>query len=143
MIYLKRSKLIFLKSRKTAGSSFEIALSSFADADDIITPLGPLGGEDEALRKANGGQPPGNYRFSLSDYARITAPELVKSLGRPREHQKFNQHISARDVRRRLGANIFDNSMKVAIVRNPFDALVSRYFWYTRKRRARQDLSAG
>ena len=48
MIINHRYKFIFLSTRKTAGTSIEIALSQFCDASDIITPIAE---EDEAVRK--------------------------------------------------------------------------------------------
>ena len=41
MIVLHKQELIFLKTRKVAGTSFEIALSSFADETSIVTPISP------------------------------------------------------------------------------------------------------
>ena len=48
--HLARAQFIFLKTRKTAGTSIELALSDLCGARDIITPLTET---DEALR-ANG-----------------------------------------------------------------------------------------
>jgi hypothetical protein len=39
MIINHRYKFIFLKTRKTAGTSIESALSQFCDSNDIITPI--------------------------------------------------------------------------------------------------------
>ena len=51
-------RFIFLKTRKTAGTSVEIALSKVCGPDDIITEISP---EDEKLRQAAGGRPPQNF----------------------------------------------------------------------------------
>ena len=50
-------KFIFIKTRKTAGTSLEIALSKFCDSGDIITIIKP---EDEKIRKKLGYQGPSN-----------------------------------------------------------------------------------
>ena len=41
MIYLRDHNLLFLKPRKVGGTSFEIALSTFAGPRDIVTPITP------------------------------------------------------------------------------------------------------
>ncbi len=51
MIVNHRHKFIFLKTRKTAGRSIEIALSQFCDSNDIITPITD---EDERTRQEMG-----------------------------------------------------------------------------------------
>lgn len=48
MIISHKHKFIFIKTKKTAGTSIEIALSSICDADDIIT---RISSEDEKTRK--------------------------------------------------------------------------------------------
>ena len=47
MIISHKHRFIFIKTRKTAGTSIEIFLSQFCDKDDILTPIG----EGEVLRK--------------------------------------------------------------------------------------------
>ena len=47
MIVSHEHRFIFLKTRKTAGTSVEIALSGICGPDDIITPITPA---DEVLR---------------------------------------------------------------------------------------------
>ena len=42
---------IFVKSRKTGGTSMEIALSKFCGAEDIIAPIGPFGEDERKSRK--------------------------------------------------------------------------------------------
>lgn len=48
MILLTDPKILFLKPRKVAGTSFEIALSAFANCNDVITPIAE---EDEIIRQ--------------------------------------------------------------------------------------------
>jgi len=47
MIISHKHKFIFIKTRKTAGTSIEIFLSQFCGKADILTPIG----EGEELRK--------------------------------------------------------------------------------------------
>lgn len=58
MIVLHEHRLVFVRTRKTAGTSIEIALSRHAAPGDIITTLSP---RDEALRRTHGGREPQNH----------------------------------------------------------------------------------
>jgi hypothetical protein len=57
MIVSHKHRFIFLKTKKTAGTSIELALSALCGRDDIITPLAQP--EDEPLRL---GHAPQNWR---------------------------------------------------------------------------------
>jgi hypothetical protein len=103
-------RFIFLKTRKTAGTSVEIALSRICGPKDIITPIADT---DEQLRNAVGGRPPQHY----------TAPPL---------EMEARAHLPANAVRRLVGADIWENYFKFAIERNPWDAVVSLYYWRIR-----------
>lgn len=100
-------RFIFLKTRKTAGTSVEIALSKVCGPEDIITLISP---EDEQLRAAAGGRGPQNFE----------APPLPR--------RAFN-HMSARLVRDAVGTDAWRGYYKFAIERNPWDAVVSLYYW--------------
>ena len=51
MIISHKHKFIFVKTRKTAGTSLEIGLSEHCGAQDVITPISP---KDELLRASLG-----------------------------------------------------------------------------------------
>jgi hypothetical protein len=110
MILLKKANLLFLKSRKTGGTSLEIALSKFADENCVIT---PISSEDEKLRKELGFRGPQNYLMKILIF----------------RTKKFYNHISAKLAKSHLGVDVWANSFKISIVRNPYDRAVSRYFW--------------
>jgi hypothetical protein len=126
MIVLHSHQVIFLKPRKVAGTSFEIALSNYAAEDDILTPITP---KDEELRRSMGFRGAQNYNKRFKDIlARPTRRDL-KNLVAGRKPQLFYNHIAARDARARVGPAVWDQYTKVSIVRNPFDCAVSQYFW--------------
>jgi hypothetical protein len=99
---------VFMKTRKTAGTSVEIALSRVCGDDDVITPVTD---EDEALRRAGGGRGPQNFE---------APPNL--------DRRAFN-HMPVSMVRKMLGRKRFESYFSFAIERNPWDAVVSLYHW--------------
>ena len=99
---------VFMKTRKTAGTSVEIALSRVCGEDDVITPVTE---EDEGLRRAGGGRGPQNY---------LEPPNLGR--------KAFN-HMPVSMVRTMLGRKRFESYLSFAIERNPWDAVVSLYHW--------------
>ena len=58
MIVSHSNKFIFVKTRKTSGTSMEVSLSQVCGPDDIIT---PISFEDELVRLDMGGTLPQNY----------------------------------------------------------------------------------
>lgn len=113
MIICHPLKLIFLKTKKTAGTSFEIALSSFCGPECVITPISV---EDEDLRHRLG------YR-SAQNYSQPTWPDGTQSSG------AFFNHMTSCEARRLVPEDIWTTYRKVTIVRDPFDAIISRYHW--------------
>jgi len=95
---------IFLKTRKTAGTSVEIALSRVCGDADVIAPISPV---DEELRAREGGRGPQNHE----------------------EPRRASSHMQARAVRRLVGPPRWGSMVKLAVERNPWDAVVSQYFW--------------
>lgn len=100
-------RFIFLKTRKTAGTSVEIALSKVCGPDDVITEISP---EDEELRRAAGGRGPQNFE----------SPPLPR---------KAYNHMGAKATRELMGEQVWADYLTFAIERNPWDAVVSLYFW--------------
>ena len=106
MIVSHAHEFIFLKTRKAAGTSIEIALSEFCGPDDIITAILP---EDEKLRQELGFRGPQNHRGAV----------------------RFRHHDTAAYVRSHLGDDVWDRYFKFSVERDPFDKAISRYYWST------------
>ena len=128
MIVNHRYRFIFLKTRKTAGTSIEIALSRFCDDNDIITPITE---EDEQTRRELGIRGPQNYKLPLSSFSGADWGALLFKAKRKR----FFNHASASFIRDHVGTDIWNSYFKFCFERNPFDKAISRYYWSTREPR--------
>ena len=126
MIYLEKPKIIFIKPRKVAGTSFEIALSKFAGENDIITPISSA---DEAARNRLGFRGAQNFKYSIKECLDLSKIDLFKALYQRSRPEKFFNHMSAADVKSYLGDKIWTSSKKRTTVRNPYDRIVSQYFY--------------
>lgn len=123
MIVSHHHRFIFLKTRKTAGTSIEIALTKHLKAGDVLST--PYDEEDQDRFDV----PPGMNRdvpsseWRWRDYARAAVGL------RPR----FSEHSPAWFIRRSLPAIQWDGYLKWAVIRNPWDSAVSAYFWNARE----------
>lgn len=120
MIVSHKNKFIFLKTRKTAGSSIEIALSKHCGPEDIITRL-----VEEQMRLDLGYRGTQNTQIPLTMYRKWDLWFRLTG-GGPAHH--FN-HTSAELLKRRLEAEAFDEYYKFCVVRNPWDRAVSLFYW--------------
>lgn len=106
MIISHKHKFIFIKSRKTAGTSIQVALSKFRGKDDIIT-------------------------GSHWDFEQNMS---VQTQGTGINMDNFftnHPHPTANDIKNFMGEK-WNNYIKFTFVRNPWDLVVSRYHWNMR-----------
>jgi len=127
MILSHRHKFIFIKTRKSAGTSIEIALSKMLGPDDIVTPISK---QDEAIRVERGWVPAQNFfkpfgRYRLSDWAR-----MIESGKRLRDYWN---HMPAAEIKELVGDEIWSSYYKFCVERNPWDKAVSAYYWQRAK----------
>jgi len=102
MIICHTHRFIFIKSRKTAGTSLESALSHHCSGDDVVTPLG--------------------------DY-RVNRDRDGNWVHRAMNADNFEQHDAAAVIRSRVPADVWRTYFKFSIARNPWDRMVSEFFW--------------
>ena len=132
MIISHKYKFIFIKTRKTAGSSIQIYLSDICGEDDIISPI------DRPERPYNPRNFRGLYNPIPELVERHSPSKIVKTMGRFLTLKKFQSHIKAREVRERISPDIWNNYYKFTVERNPWDKVLSHYH-FVRQRYSRYD----
>ena len=126
MIISHKHKFIFIKTEKTAGTSIEMALSQYCEDNDIITPLIL---EDEESRQKYAGIGAQNYHVDLSKY---TIKDWGKLLIKGKK-RTFYHHIGAREIKQLIEPKIWNSYYKFAFERNPWDKVISWYYWTYKK----------
>ena len=125
MIVSHAHRFIFLKTYKTASTSIEIALSRYCGADDVIT---PIVGSEGALRRSLGYR--GEQHCALGPRS-YTAFDVARLLLRARR-LRFENHDGAARARRLLPRATWDGYFKFCVERNPWDKVVSWYYFLHR-----------
>jgi hypothetical protein len=134
VIVSHRHRLIFIKTRKTAGTSIEIALAKFCGDADIITRDTAA---DQALRAELGVRGPQHeYGIPYRDY-RVADWRRLLLRG---ERARFKNHMAAERIRKLVGEAVWRDYYKVCVERNPWDKAVSLYYWRTRSSEPRPPL---
>ena len=123
MIISHKLKVIFIKTKKVAGTSFEIALSKYCGDRDIITPIST---DDEQLRKDMGYICAQNYKKLDRPHNEVKFSNLfTKDI----KEEIYYNHMDALSIKNLIPSDIWDNYLKVSIVRDPCEVVLSRYFY--------------
>ena len=122
-----RHKFIFLKSRKTAGSSVEGWLAPLLGQRDVVIT------SDENRRL-----PVFSTPHPVTRFAAVERP-FKKVLRLVRPGFRLDQHSDAVDVRRVVGEEVWRSYYKFSIERQPWDRLLSLWSW--RQHRLKREIS--
>lgn len=136
MIYDPVLGLIFIKTTKVAGSSFEASIAPFLSPKTVVTINEKWSTDQNAamtirLRKTHW-LPLPRLLTQIARHrknAKSIPVDMIRRRG-PR-HECFSletDHMSAQQIRSQIGQAEWDRCLKVAIVRSPYDQLISDYF---------------
>jgi hypothetical protein len=126
MIISHKHRFIFIKTKKTAGTSIEIALSKYCGEDDVITPLTP---EDDRKRREFGHKGPQNYYIPFCRYSRADWLRFFHK----RKRVRFRNHTPASYIMTHIDGDLWCSYFKFCFERNPWDKVVSWYYWNNQK----------
>jgi len=114
MIISHKYKFIFIKTRKTAGTTIEYNISKYLGKNDIIPP------SNQSIYLSQ------NYIYDTKISKFLKKVKLTK-IGRTFE-KKFTEHEHAFDLKKKINKNFFDNYFKFCVEREPVDKCISYYF---------------
>lgn len=138
MIVSHTHRLIFVKTKKTAGTSIEVYLAARCGPGDVVTPVG--------VEEATEQHEPRNYRGTVCPVGeflgalgaghewRDIAGAAILPFGHALKRKRFYNHIPAFRASRRLGAETWRDYLTVCVERNPWDKALSQFYWKKRRR---------
>ena len=129
MIISHKLKIIFIKCKKVGGTSFEIALSRYCDSDDIITRV-----QEEEIRTGLGFTKSSNDK-TLRAKLLIAKLKMFTGVNNYLHYRHFKtsiSHLGAKEIKELVSEHIWNDYLKIAIIRSPYQKAISYYFWKKR-----------
>lgn len=105
MLISHRKNFIFTKTVKTAGTSVECYFERYC-------------------------MPEGTWKKSHSREVYISNTGIIGYRGKFNTGKKYYNHMSAKMIRDTIGKDIWDRYFKFTIVRNPYDKVISAYYFH-------------
>ena len=128
MIISHSKKFIFIRSRKTAGSSIGLSLLRYLSSGDIVR------GYIESGFKY--GIKPPDWNKSL---LYLRPKDFKSNVPRVKAYNRFvkirtaynvsSTHMSAKQIKELVGCDVWEKYFTFTIERNPFERMISFYFW--------------
>lgn len=120
MIVSHRHRFIFLKTKKTAGTSLEVLLSQYCDDDDVVTKVFPV----EENHKPRNWQGRSNLIHDLYELPSRWHKSICR---RWLSGEKYFNHMPADLVRHRVGEEIWQSYFKFTVERHPLEKTRSHF----------------
>lgn len=107
MLVSHRYEFIYTKTFKTAGTSVEVFFEPYC-------------------------MPEGEWTFSHSRPQTVTDAGIIAYRGSDEVGKKWRHHMPVREIRSKLGEEVWNSYFKFCVIRNPYDKAVSMYNWVRR-----------
>lgn len=104
MLISHRKKFIYTKTVKTAGTSVESYFEKYC-------------------------MPEGEWQFTEARKQYVSDAGIIGARGPDTSSSDWYNHMPASEIRDKIGSDHWDNYFKFCVVRNPFEKLVSLYFF--------------
>ena len=104
MLVSHRKKFIYTKTIKTAGTSVESYFEKYCMAV-------------------------GDWEFAHQRDEYVSDAGIIGYRGADSRNSTWYNHMSASEIREKIGIQIWDSYFKFCVIRNPFDKLVSQFFF--------------
>ena len=114
MIISHKYKFIFIKTRKTAGTTIEYNISKYLGKNDIIPP------SNQSIYLSQ------NY-FYDTKFSKFLKKIHLNKISKKFKN-KFSEHEHAFDLKKKIDRNFFDGYFKFCVEREPVDKCISYYF---------------
>lgn len=127
VIISHKHKFIFIKTKKTAGTSIEVFLSQFCDENDVLTPIYP----------AVSPHTPRGYKGYWNLFPELERSSLCEKstiMWHWVKRKKFRNHASALTISHRVPKHIWNSYYKFCVDRNPWDKTLSHYYMVKSRR---------
>ncbi len=134
MIISHQHQFIFLRIPKTASTSIEIELSKICGPKDVIT---PLRFQNDPTGKDSGFKGPQNHKLNVFQYKLHDWYRIIVL----RKHVKDLRHGTAKQIKDFIGLKTWNSYYKFCVVRNPFDRVISQYYWQYKNKPNKPDIN--
>jgi len=118
MLVSHRKRFIYTKTAKTAGTSVESYFEVWCQAEGV-------------------------WKFQRAREETVSPAGIIGYRGVDATGKTWFNHMPAKDIRRLVGEYTWDNYFKFTVIRNPFDKLLSGYFFSQRPTGTDAELIAG
>jgi hypothetical protein len=121
---------IFIKTKKTGGTTAEVTLGASCGPADIVTPLGP---KDELLR--GNGKPICRNFSSDSTIEQGLRDAIIRGDNKAylmaRKRCEFFSHMTATEIKAKVAPEFWEGAYRMTVERHPYEKAVSAaYFKY-------------